>query len=223
MSRIYEALQKAESERKLERREPELGSPDEPASAAMTTAVADPDDAVFATPRFADLPIVTEPYTEPSPRRVGGESLDVSRIPGRPWALSLPELPALLERGPAVEQFRSLRSRIFELRDISPLKTILVSSGVPQEGKSFISTNLALSLARHKNSKVLLIDGDMRRYTLHQILGCESHPGLADYLAGKADALEVMNRPDTSQPPTGGTPILPNLTFIAGGNGGGKT
>jgi protein-tyrosine kinase len=223
MSRIYEALQKAESERKLERREPVLGIPDQPASAAMTTAVADSEDAVFTLPRFAEAPIVTEPYTEPSTRRAGGESLDLSRIPARPWALSLPQLPALLERGPAVEQFRSLRSRIFELRDISPLKTILVSSGVPQEGKSFISTNLALSLARHKNSKVLLIDGDMRRYTLHQILGCESHPGLADYLAGKASALEVMQRPETSQMGTAGaTPILPNLTFIAGGNGGDK-
>jgi protein-tyrosine kinase len=222
MSRIYEALQKAESERKSERREPELGSPDEPASAAMTTAVADPDDAVFAMPRFAEAPIVTDSYIEPA-RRMGGDSLDLSRIVARPWALSLAQLPALLERGPAVEQFRSLRSRIFELRDISPLKTILVSSGVPQEGKSFISTNLALSLARHKNSKVLLIDGDMRRYTLHQILGCESHPGLADYLAGKADILEVMQRPEALQAPTGGaSPILPNLTFIAGGNGGDK-
>jgi capsular exopolysaccharide synthesis family protein len=174
-------------------------------------------------PRFAEPAFVTEPYIEPSTRRVGGESLDLSRIPVHPWALSLPQLPALLERGPAVEQFRSLRSRIFELRDISPLKTILVSSGVPQEGKSFISTNLALSLARHKNSKVLLIDGDMRRYTLHQILGCESHPGLADYLAGKAEALEVMQRPDTSHAAAAGTmSILPNLTFIAGGNGGDK-
>jgi protein-tyrosine kinase len=223
MSRIYEALQKAESERKSERREPESVIPDQPASAAMTTAVADPEDSVFAMPRFAEAPIVTESYSEPSTRSMGGESLDLSKIPARPWALSLAQLPALLERGPAVEQFRSLRSRIFELRDISPLKTILVSSGVPQEGKSFISTNLALSLARHKNSKVLLIDGDMRRYTLHQILGCESHPGLADYLAGKADVLDVMQRPETSQPPTGGaTPILPNLTFIAGGNGGDK-
>jgi capsular exopolysaccharide synthesis family protein len=174
-------------------------------------------------PRFAEAPIITEPYTEPSTRRVGGDSLDLSRIPARPWALSLEQLPALLERGPAVEQFRSLRSRIFELRDISPLKTILVSSGVPQEGKSFISTNLALSLARHKNSKVLLIDGDMRRYTLHQILGCESHPGLADYLAGKVDVLDVMQRPEALQAPTAGaTAILPNLTFIAGGNGGDK-
>jgi capsular exopolysaccharide synthesis family protein len=224
MSRIYEALQKAESERKLERREPELDIPDPPASAAMTTALADPDDTVFSIPRFAEAPIVTEPYTEPSTRRVGsGDFLDLSSIVARPWALSLAQLPALLERGPAVEQFRSLRSRIFELRDISPLKTILVSSGVPQEGKSFISTNLALSLARHKNSKVLLIDGDMRRYTLHQILGCESYPGLADYLAGKVDILEVMQRPETSQALTGGAmPILPNLTFIAGGNGGDK-
>jgi capsular exopolysaccharide synthesis family protein len=221
MSRIYEALQKAESERKLDRREPELDIPHQPASATMTTAVAEPDDAVFAMPRFASAPIVAEPYVEPLARREGGGSLDLSRIPARPWAPSLPDLPALLERGPAVEQFRSLRSRIYELRDISPLKTILVSSGVPQEGKSFISTNLALSLARHKNSKVLLVDGDMRRYSLHQILGCESHPGLADYLAGKADLLEVMQRPETLPATAAGTmPISPNLTFIAGGNGG---
>src|SRR5258706_9889463 len=219
MSRIYEALQKAESERKLDRREPELDIPNQPASARMTTAVADPDDAVFAMPRFAEAPFVAEPYVEPPARREGGGSLDLSKIPARPWAPSLPDLPALLERGPAVEQFRSLRSRIFELRDISPLKTILVSSGMPQEGKSFISTNLALSLARHKNSKVLLIDGDMRRYSLHQVLGCESNPGLADYLAGKADLLQVMQRPETSPATAAGTmPRSPNLTFIAAGN-----
>jgi capsular exopolysaccharide synthesis family protein len=223
MSRIYEALQKAESERKLDRREPELEIPDPPVSGTMTTALAEPEDPVFAMPRFAEAPIVTEPYAEPSPRRAGGESLDLSRIQARPWALSLQQLPALLERGPAVEQFRSLRSRIFELRDISPLKTILVSSGLPQEGKSFISTNLALSLARHKNSKVLLIDGDMRRYTLHQILGCESNPGLADYLAGKASVMDVLQRPESLQGATAAVmPILPNLTFIAGGNGGDK-
>ncbi len=179
-------------------------------------AVAEAEDPNFVAPAFP------ETYQEPPQLRMGGESLDLSQIVPRPWALSLPQLPALLERGPAVEQFRSLRSRIFELRDISPLKTILVSSGLPQEGKSFISTNLALSLARHKNSKVLLIDGDMRRYTVHQILGCESHPGLADYLAGKATILEVMQRPDPTPVVGSGVPVLPNLTFIAGGNGGDK-
>ena len=183
-------------------------------------ALAESEDTLLPVSGFSDTPTFTPPY---SPELSGTESLDLSGIPLRPWALSLAQLPALLERGPSVEQFRSLRSRIFELRDISPLKTILVSSGLPQEGKSFVSTNLALSLARHKNSKVLLIDGDMRRYTLHQILGCESHPGLADYLAGKASIVEVMQRPEPLHTPTpGATPILPNLTFIAGGNGGDK-
>ncbi len=49
MSRIYEALQKAESERKLERREPELEIPDQPVSATMTTALAEPEDPVFGS------------------------------------------------------------------------------------------------------------------------------------------------------------------------------
>jgi capsular exopolysaccharide synthesis family protein len=218
MSRIYEALQKAESERKLERPESETPRfPEQPDNAATiaATAVAEPDDTLFAPPLVS--------YREPSYVPVGGESLDLSQIVPRPWVLSLAQLPALADRGPAVEQFRSLRSRIFELRDINPLKSILVSSGLPQEGKSFVSTNLALSLARHKNSRVLLIDGDMRRYTLHQILGCESHPGLADYLGGKASPLEVMQRPEQIHTTNSGpAPVFPNLTFIAGGNGGDK-
>jgi protein-tyrosine kinase len=218
MSRIYEALQKAESERKSERREPEPRVPEHPVSAAIGAAAA-----VAEREERIPEPVYAETYREPYTQQVLGESLDMSKIPMRPWALSLVQVPALLERGASVEQFRSLRSRIFELRDISPLKTILVTSGMPQEGKSFVSTNLAFSLARHKNSKVLLIDGDMRRYTLHQILGCESHPGLADYLAGKATALEVMQRPEPLQASAAGaTPVLPNLTFIAGGNGGDK-
>jgi protein-tyrosine kinase len=131
-------------------------------------------------------------------------------------------LPSLLERGPAVEQFRSLRSRVYEARDIRPMKSILVSSGLPQEGKSFISANLAVSLARHKNSKVLLIDGDMRRYTLHEMLGTESHPGLADYLAGKATAEQIMQRPEEASLQDAGSHALTNLTFIPGGNGGDK-
>ncbi|MEO6804660.1 MAG: CpsD/CapB family tyrosine-protein kinase [Edaphobacter sp.] len=226
MSRIYEALQKAESERKLEQRDPETRVPEEQPSGvgiSAATAVAEPHEPIYEAQPFGGPQIHTEPYAEPSAHRSGGESLDLSKIPTRPWMPSMEQLPSLLERGPAVEQFRSLRSRIFELRDISPLKTILISSGLPQEGKSFVSTNLALSLARHKNSKVLLIDGDMRRYTLHQILGCEAHPGLADYLAGKATLLEVMQRPEMPQTAIKGVAqVLPNLTFIAGGNGGDK-
>jgi Mrp family chromosome partitioning ATPase len=64
----------------------------------------------------------------------------------------------------------------------------------------------------------------MRRYSLHELLGCESHPGLADYLAGKVSIDEIMQQqeaPATDE--TGpGAAFLPNLTFIAGGNGGDK-
>src|SRR5580698_7792359 len=223
MSRIYEALQKAESERKLERHERESFAPEQIASshipASTVSAVAEDYDAASMQAVTGRLTETLEPSSF-THERVSG--LDMNKIARRPWAPVLSQLPSLLDRGPSVEQFRSLRSRIYELRDISPLKSILVSSGLPQEGKSFISANLAVSLARHKNSRVLLIDGDMRRYTAHEILGCESQPGLAEYLAGKASVEEVMQRANAADANGAGKFYLTNLTFIPGGNGGDK-
>jgi protein-tyrosine kinase len=216
MSRIYEALQKAESERTNGRATgPRRVEPASSASLAVQAALAEQEpeltSAAFAEP-------------EPSSESVRGLSaLDLSMIPLRSWKPSLKQLPALEERGPAVEQFRSLRSRIRELHDISPLKSILISSGMPQEGKSFVAANLAISLARNKNTQVLLIDGDMRRYTLHQLLGCDAKPGLADYLAGRSEMVEVMQRPEPTDGGSGDrTAGLQNVTFIAGGGGGDK-
>ncbi|WP_035358849.1 CpsD/CapB family tyrosine-protein kinase [Edaphobacter aggregans] len=219
MSRIYEALQKAESERKLERHEREPLTPvNEVEQMPATAALAD-----YETPLpFAEERTVEGIDDAGAPLSMGG-GLNLSSIPRLPWNLAAARLPALLERGPAIEQFRSLRSRIYEARDIRPIKSILVTSGLPQEGKSFISSNLALSLARHKNSKVLLIDGDMRRYTVHELLGTESDPGLADYLAGKATAEEIMQRAEEPDDPNAaGRAVLQNLNFIPGGNGGDK-
>lgn len=216
MSRIYEALQKAESERSTERapeRGPEAVAPPVPLNGAGHAGTGGGLD--YSLPPLAThaAPEILSATQTAAPEGAGSLD-DVAR---RPWSPSLVQLPALLQRGPAVEQFRSLRSRIYELRDIKPLKSILISSGLSAEGKSFISVNLAMSLARHKNSRVLLIDGDMRRFTLHQVLGCESQPGLAEYLAGKASMMEVMQR---AEPNASGKQVLPNLTFIPGGNGG---
>ncbi len=235
MSRIYEALQKAESERnaglaehkessfdqELGRHEHPHSGREQPSRASRTSQAALAEYELPPAPPLPDDAIV---YSAPSKAyRTTQPGLNLNDVPRHVWTPVYSQLPALLERGPAVEQFRSLRSRIHELRDIKPLKSILISSGLPQEGKSFVATNLAISLARHKNSKVLLIDGDMRRYTLHQLLGCQSHPGLADYLAGRADMVEVMQRAEeTTAPDKVQTAILPNLTFIAGGNGGDK-
>jgi protein-tyrosine kinase len=224
MSRIYEALQKAESDRKsAQGNEPRV--PEETGTMARATQTAVIDYEIPVGRRFEP-----ELAPESSTETAGGSSyshdlpgLDLTKVPRHVWSPNYARLPALLERGSTVEQFRSLRSRIQELRDISPLKSILISSGLPQEGKSFVAINLAISLARHKNSKVLLIDGDMRRYTLHQLLGCKPHPGLADYLSGKAEIVEVMQRAEETPSADGVRPsVLPNLTFIAGGNGGDK-
>jgi protein-tyrosine kinase len=208
MSHIYEALQRAEAERKSSA--PETTGRFEP-EAAHTSSVATmepaPLPAADATPAYA-------PAEPTRPSLLG----DIKR---RPWAPALERLPSLQKGGLEVEQFRSLRARVQEFRDLKKLKSLLVSSGLPQEGKSFIAVNLALNLARHKSSKVLLIDGDMRCSTLHHYLGCEFHPGLPDYLLGKASLSEVMQCAEESKdrdPIV--TATLNNITFIPGGEGG---
>jgi len=214
MSRIYEALQKAESERGSD--------PQKRAEPDHAVAVAEYEVSPPTGERFAPRTRSEEIFGGYAP--TGAPStFDVSQVQAKPWSPDLRKLPALQEKGPAVEQFRSLRSRIYELREIKPLKSILISSGLPQEGKSFIATNLAISLARNKNAKVLLIDGDLRRYTVHQLLGCEAEPGLAEYLSGRATIPEVMQRPEAASiTAAAGTRVggLASLTFIAGGNGG---
>lgn len=105
------------------------------------------------------------------------------------------------------EQFRTLRSRLYQIRATQPLKTILVTSGLPAEGKTFVACNLAQAIARQPDRRVLLIDGDLRRPRLHVPLGAPSAPGLTDYLRGEADELRIIQ-----QGPAGG------LCFIPGGN-----
>jgi capsular exopolysaccharide synthesis family protein len=215
MSRIYEALQKAEAERKQET----PATPFENREAGESTAaVADYEpSAGYAQAEFAAT-LASAPSVSPA----AASGFDA--IARYDWHPSLEKLPSLLDRGPAVEQFRSLRSRLFELRAARPLKSVLISSGMPQEGKSFVAANLAISLARHRNSKVLLIDGDMRRYTAHEMIGTSPSPGLADYLSGAATIEEIVQRADVQEIQTGAAAanraILSNLAFIPGGNGG---
>ena len=132
-----------------------------------------------------------------------------------PWDANLQDLPTLKQRTSTAEQFRRLRSRLIEFRSSQALKAILVSSASPQEGKSFVAANLAVALSHHRGTRVLLIDGDMRRYTLHNYLGTAPRPGLADFLSGAAKPWEVMQRADTAT--VAAYPGLAQLTFIAGG------
>src|SRR5437762_12803257 len=60
-------------------------------------------------------------------------------------------------------QFRTLRSRLYRLREKSPIRTLLVTSTLPGEGKTFVALNLALAIARQHERRALLIDADLRR------------------------------------------------------------
>lgn len=142
---------------------------------------------------------------------------DGTAMPGvpMPWKPSLEDLPSLQPRTAAAEQFRRLRSRLLEYRSQRQLKTILMSSALPQEGKSFVAANLAVGLNQHRASRVLLIDGDMRRYSLQRYFGSTHQPGLADYLAGTAEAEAVMQRPDAET--LAAFPGLAQISLIPGG------
>src|ERR1700722_20222363 len=62
----------------------------------------------------------------------------------------------------AAEKFRFLAVRLRQLRHSRPLKKILITSSIPQEGKSTVAANLACTLARRKPQKTLLLEGDLR-------------------------------------------------------------
>lgn len=92
--------------------------------------------------------------------------------------------PILFEQGcdPIIlEPYRMLRTQIKSLKGLKPLKTILVTSSGPGEGKSTVSSNLGFSLAQ-AGASVLLIDADLRGPVLGRIFGVESKTGLVDAL-----------------------------------------
>ncbi|MDP9038264.1 MAG: CpsD/CapB family tyrosine-protein kinase [Acidobacteriota bacterium] len=228
MSKIYEALRQAEIDRA---QSPAPPAPPQEFAAAQAvldpypTLVAQPDPPRVLLPELHTPPLpAPEPIAIPAQQidsiaaaPVDPPALDLTGVKSYSWAPSIDQLPALEERGSAVEQFRSLRSRMHEFRDLNSLKSILVSSGLPQEGKSFVAANLAIAFARHKAARVLLIDGDMRRSTLHKLLGTTQGPGLTEYLAGKSTLSEVMQRPSPDDPDHPLHTGLASLTFIPGG------
>jgi protein-tyrosine kinase len=201
MSRIHEALKKAEQERAAGQATDVAVPPQErvaqasegtaSVSAAAAQPIARPVPGNGRTPeylRFDDLRIrCAQPEWHPDPN------------------VSVFFNSALSPHG--AEQFRTLRSRLYQLRSGQPLRTLLVTSSVPGEGKTFVVTNLAQAIIRQSDRRALIIDADLRCARVHTVLGAPAAPGLTDYLRGEADEMAVIQH--------GGEG---NLCFIAGGN-----
>ena len=95
-------------------------------------------------------------------------------------------------KSPISEVFKSLRTNIQFMADSKGLKTVLVTSSMPGEGKSWVSSNLAVAFAQ-EGKKILLVDSDMRKGRVHKILGVEKKPGLSNYLSGISELEEGKN------------------------------
>lgn len=105
----------------------------------------------------------------------------------------------------ASESFKALRTRILYSKLETELRTILVTSSVPGEGKTTVALNLSGSFAL-ADKKVLLMDCDLRKPRIHAIFEAERFPGLSDYLFSKV-TLEDITRQSK----------LPNLNYITSG------
>ena len=90
------------------------------------------------------------------------------------------------------ELFKSLRTSILFPGSGQPPKTILVTSALPGDGKSFVTSNLAISIAQGVEEHVLLIDGDIRRPSIHQRFGFDHVAGLSDYLVEGDDLASLL-------------------------------
>jgi len=164
MAKVYEALRKAEEERK--RRAGDEVSPVAPLDAPPTPARA-PVEKAERQPLWKRM--------TPSLRRRQRET--AGEINKRRISMLQPD-------SYVAEQFRSLRGRIDALSAQRPIRTLVVSSPMAGEGKTTASINLATVTSMSVGRRVLLVDCDMRRPRVHQSLGLRPEAGLAEVLTG---------------------------------------
>jgi capsular exopolysaccharide synthesis family protein len=112
----------------------------------------------------------------------------------------------------AAEQYRTLRTRLVQLEEGRARRVLLVTSPAKGDGKSITAANLALTMAQEFNRKVVLIDADLRRPTVHSLFGIPDQPGLVDVLGGSAsleDALVLLPDVHLAVLPAGRAPAQP--------------
>jgi protein-tyrosine kinase len=204
MSRIHEALKKAEQERAV------VVTAETEAAPLQTESAS-----VVLPARSAEVPLRSGDILSRTVLAAPGSSEYLrfddlrTRCSHPVWHLD-PNVNVFVNPDSSArgsEQFRTLRSRLYQMRSNQPLRTLLVTSSIPTEGKTFVANNLAQAVIRQPDRRALLIDADLRRSRLHVPLGAPSSPGLTDYLCGSADLISIIQQGQEG-----------NLCFIPGGN-----
>jgi protein-tyrosine kinase len=213
MSRIHEALKKAEQERATHVVLEPMPPAPAPAPVAVATAPAAPTiltpvAAPAVLPARVEVPAISPAIFETTDMHLRYDEM-VRRCTHPTWHPD-PNVNVFFNSGLSprgAEQFRTLRSRLYQLRNAQPLKIVLVTSSIPGEGKTFVANNLAQAIVRQPDRRALIIDADLRCSRLHVPLGAPPAPGLTDYLRGEADEMAVIQQGADA-----------NLCFIPGGN-----
>jgi len=144
------------------------------------------------------LDYIDDRFSSPADVQSGLDEHLLGQIPTQKHKGTLAPLRENDPRHPFAESLRGLRSSLLYLPvEGERPKTILVTSAVPDEGKSTIALNLAITMAFAK-VPVLLVDGDLRRGSLHKSLGLNSCPGVSEFLQEKASLEQCIVR--TSYP-----------------------
>jgi protein-tyrosine kinase len=187
MSRIHEALKKAALEKALQ---------------AVRVDLAPAPDPLACLVHLSGLPEANVEATEAvsQPHALGFEDLVARCAQQESRSRIVPDLSACGDNGQiAAEEFRTLRSRLYQIAGTRPLRRILVTSSLPAEGKTFVSANLAHSIARQPQRRALLIEADLRAARSYAPPATPRPLGLTDYLREHADEYAVIQkRPDTS-------------------------
>ncbi len=120
--------------------------------------------------------------------------------------LSAKVITHLAPKDPISEAYRTLRTNLQFARLDHPLKSLLISSSGPKEGKSLTVVNLATAFAQ-MGEKTVVVDADLRRPVQHNLMGLEREPGLSDVLGGHLPVDKVIQETEVE-----------NLFLLAGGS-----
>jgi len=211
MSRIFDALQRSGTEQ---------SGVEYPDMVSVATAVF---EAPGSEPTNDPAKLPEPKVTAPAPEETVLELQDLQIVSEA--GVSLPSFPSLeVSATPeshlvffsqpeslAAEKLRFLGVRLRQIRQSRPLKKVLVTSTIPEEGKSLISVNLAGVLARRKE-KVLLVEGDLRRPVVAHHFGLGRLTGLAEWLQGGSETpsnIYYLNGPGFWIMPAGHPPANP--------------
>jgi capsular exopolysaccharide synthesis family protein len=206
MSHIFDALQRSEAEQSGGGRPAEaeltvatdllqLAERKRRGSFAATAASAPADASPISTSAAVEAEMYSRLEADLDP---GAPSNPLDSFPVLPICL-MPDSRLVAvgkEESLAAEKFRFLAVRLRQLRQSRAIKKILITSSIPQEGKSTVSSNLACTLARRKQHKTLLIEGDLRRPTIGEKFGFGPVPGLSEWLGGVSESMNLYRLQD---------------------------